>query len=342
MLLYLQYLRGAAAMAVVYYHLSLKLNELEIEGLQLPVFGSEGVNVFFVLSGFIISYMADTRPKKPWDFLWDRIVRVVPLYWFYTVVIVLVMIISPNIVNSGILDSNHIVYSFLFIPYSHPLFPKEYWPTLIPGWTLNYEMYFYFIFFCSLFFIKSIRLSIITIIIGALVLIHTLFPLPNPLGFFGNSIVLAFLFGIFIAKFIIRHGSKLTIQFNYIFLVILIFMVLNFGKENGYIYLTIHSALLVFLVIVTNLTTAPINIPALKVIGDASYSLYLSHTFVISAAITLCKNLPFNALINGYIFILLSLSFSILIGVLSYKLIEEPMINFFKKKRLNKYPKLKV
>ncbi|MFT6836251.1 MAG: exopolysaccharide production protein ExoZ, partial [Francisellaceae bacterium] len=151
MLIYLQYLRGLAALAVVYFHISLHYNELGIAGLHLPVFGKEGVDVFFVLSGFIICYIAQIRPKAPRTFMWDRVVRVVPLYWFYAALMTIMLILLPATVKSGQFDLAHIIYSFLFIPYSHPIFGEKYWPVVIPGWTLNYEMYFYFIFFCSLY-----------------------------------------------------------------------------------------------------------------------------------------------------------------------------------------------
>jgi exopolysaccharide production protein ExoZ len=64
--------------------------------------------------------------------------------------------------------------------------------------------------------------------------------------------------------------------------------------------------------------------------GDASYSLYLSHIFVIAVVSAVCKKLPFEHAVNGLIFIILSLFLSIIIGVFSYKFIERPIIRLLK------------
>lgn len=330
-LIYLQYLRGLAALAVVYYHLSLKYNDLVIVTSELPVFGSEGVNVFFVLSGFIISYMNELRAKNPMRFLWDRIVRVVPLYWFYTIIIVLAMSFFPNIVKSGTFDLNHIVASFFFVPYIHPLFEYEYWPALIPGWTLNYEMYFYFIFFCSLFFRKNVQLVFVIITIVSIIILQKMFPLIYPFDFLGNTIVLAFLFGILIAQIVINFSAKFTLKLNIFLLIALIFGC--FLNLNGSLYLNVISALLVFVLITFNLTSKPIHCRTLKILGDSSYSLYLSHIFVISALNTTCKKLPFDSITNAYVFFVASFCLSIFVGILSYKFIESPLMNYFKRNK---------
>jgi exopolysaccharide production protein ExoZ len=330
MLIYLQYLRGLAALAVVYFHISLHYNELGLNGLQLPVFGKEGVDIFFVLSGFIICYIAQIRPKAPRAFMWDRIVRVVPLYWFYGALMTTMLILLPETVKSGQFDLAHIISSFLFIPYSHPIFSEQYWPVVIPGWTLNYEMYFYFIFFCSLYLSKGLRLTFIVITIGSLVALQLFFTMPYPLDFWGHPIVLEFLFGMLLAKIVIKYGLAINIKLSLLFSVLISLFMYVFLFSHNSLLISFSAALLVFWVIVINLKTKPFNAPVLKLMGDASYSLYLSHIFVIAVVSVVCKKLPFEHAVNGFVFIILSLILSIIIGVFSYKFIEKPIIRLLK------------
>jgi exopolysaccharide production protein ExoZ len=336
MLVYLQYLRGLAALAVVYFHISLQYNELGLFGLYLPVFGKEGVDVFFVLSGFIICYIAQIRPKAPRAFIWDRIVRVVPLYWFYSALMTTMLILLPEMVKSGQFDLTHIITSFIFMPHAHPIFSEQYWPVVIPGWTLNYEMFFYFIFFCSLYLLKGIRLAFIIITIGSLVALQLLFTMPYPLNFWGNPIVLEFLFGMLLAKVVIKYGAAINIKLSLLVSVLIVLFSCVFFDLNNPFLIGLSAALLVFWVVVINLKTKPINLLVLKLLGDASYSLYLSHIFVISVVNTVCKKLPFENSVNGFIFIILSFSLSIIVGVFSYQSIEKPIVRYFKNKNKNK------
>jgi exopolysaccharide production protein ExoZ len=330
MLIYLQYLRGLAALAVVYFHISLHYNELGNTGWHLPVFGKEGVDVFFVLSGFIICYIAHIRPKAPRVFMWDRIVRVVPLYWFYGALMTTMLILLPETVKSGQFDFTHIIASFLFIPYSHPIFSEQYWPVVIPGWTLNYEMYFYFIFFCSLYLSKGLRLTFVVVTIGSLVALQFLLTMPYPLDFWGHTIVLEFLFGMLLAKIVIKYGVALNIKLSLLLSVLIGLFMYAFLISYNSLLISVGAALFVFWVIVINLKTKPFNASILKLMGDASYSLYLSHIFVIAVVSAVCKKLPFEHTVNGLIFIILSFFLSIIIGVFSYKFIEKPIIRLLK------------
>lgn len=329
MLIYLQYLRGLAALAVVYFHISLQFNDYGIADFRLPEIGKEGVNIFFVLSGFIIYYISQLRPKTPRIFIWDRIVRVVPLYWFYSAIMTIMILVLPEVVKSGIFDLSHVVSSFLFLPHIHPVFTEKYWPLVIPGWTLNYEMYFYLIFGCSLFFNNSMRLAAVICSIGGLVVAGLLFSLSFPFDFWGNPIVLEFLLGMFIARFTVTHQNDLKLKPAFIVTVVLVIFTLAFVGFKGSFFISVVAALLVFWVTVINLKTKPIKFHFLKLLGDASYSLYLSHIFVIAGVNAFCKKLPLDLILKGSSFVFLAFLLSIVVGILSYKLVEKPLIKVF-------------
>lgn len=137
-LLTLQMARGMAANIVVVGHLFEA--EAIFRGANLPefaaVYGSSGVDVFFVLSGFIMVAVAG-RQVGPLAFLWRRVARIYPIYWLATFVLLALAIVSPTVVAT--LEHGSLWRSLLLIPTEPP-------PFLAVGWTLVHEMYFYLVF----------------------------------------------------------------------------------------------------------------------------------------------------------------------------------------------------
>jgi exopolysaccharide production protein ExoZ len=133
-ILNLQVLRGIAAMGVVFYHTGFLL-----AGGWHTEFS--GVAIFFVLSGFIMSYISQNGEQ---DFLPKRLIRIVPLYWI-AIATVLITSYQFRIFRPSVLLSDdppliiEILRSMLFLPWSK-------FPVLAVGWTLNFEIYFYLVF----------------------------------------------------------------------------------------------------------------------------------------------------------------------------------------------------
>lgn len=130
-ILSLQVLRFAAASCVVALHVWQMVSGTP-NGQDVGVvgtFGPFGVDVFFVLSGFII---ATTAPGRPGGlFLKQRLIRIVPLYWLLTLVMMALL------ARAGMLTARPLLASALFIPTLHAE------PYIVVGWTLCYEMLFY-------------------------------------------------------------------------------------------------------------------------------------------------------------------------------------------------------
>jgi exopolysaccharide production protein ExoZ len=136
----LHLLRAIAALGVVYFHITSEA------GLNLsPNIGAHGVDVFFVISGFIISFIAAESPRH---FLTRRLIRIVPFYWAATLFVFAVALIFPSVLRSTQADVTQLIYSLLFIPRETSYAGIV--PTLVLGWSLNYEMYFYVMFACAL------------------------------------------------------------------------------------------------------------------------------------------------------------------------------------------------
>jgi peptidoglycan/LPS O-acetylase OafA/YrhL len=130
---------------------------------DLRYFGNIGVDIFFLIIGFIMIYVHgnDFQNNMSIVFLKKRIVRVVPLYWFLTIFATLILYFTPSIFGGGkVFDLKHVISSFLFIPSKNSIGIAM--PVIGPGWSLNYEIYFYIIFSLLLFFPKKYFLKLIT------------------------------------------------------------------------------------------------------------------------------------------------------------------------------------
>ena len=129
-----QALRALAALLVVFEHV------------DMAKVGAFGVDIFFVISGFVIAYVS--RTDTPARFMLKRLFRIIPLYWSATVLVFLVACLAPWALKSTTNDLGDLIKSLLFIPYMKDSGAVQ--PVLFLGWTLNYEMFFYAIFAVSM------------------------------------------------------------------------------------------------------------------------------------------------------------------------------------------------
>jgi hypothetical protein len=97
-----------------------------------------------------------------------RITRIAPLYWAFTLLMVGLMLVAPTVLQSSRYEGWHVLASFLFLPAQHPVMLSME-PVVIPGWTLNYEIFFYLIFGLWLLAPERWRLAGNTATIGLLV-----------------------------------------------------------------------------------------------------------------------------------------------------------------------------
>ncbi len=275
----LQILRMIAATSVVYYHIYAQ-----------PNFGSFGVDIFFVLSGFVIALVIQNQ-SSPIQFAINRISRIVPLYWILTTVLFLLIYIHPTIVRQSTAETTTFFFylkSLFFIAYYD--IGQRSPPLLRVGWTLNYEMFFYCIAWLSLlFFRKQIVKAIVIIMAGVFITSH-LMGSTNPFyeEFFGRQYILEFLLGmlafhIFKSKcFSIPNGLYPLIAIgSYCFMA---YIDSNEILGNGLIFFGIPSTLLLLAMLGNEdyyAKTSSKLIAALALMGDASYATYLSHFFLV-------------------------------------------------------------
>ncbi len=284
-----QALRGFAALMVVLFHavrmVREKLGGPDIEFLP----GASGVDIFFAISGFVI--VLTTAPH--WgtqgvaaDFLWRRILRIVPLYWFMTLCMLLLLLFLPHLASYSEISPWHSLASFLFIPAwnaSHEAFPL-----IIVGWTLAFEMLFYVLFAAALALnLKPVGwLSGLLAILAFAGLFRTdAWGAPATLL---DPMLLEFIFGMWIGVATLNGRGlpeKAALWLAPLMIILLCASNLLPAKqcfEWRVLLWGIPGALLLASVVALEKRWREhlANLP--RLLGDASYSIYLSHGLVVS------------------------------------------------------------
>jgi exopolysaccharide production protein ExoZ len=143
----LQALRGIAAFLVVITHSGFYVSERLRPGFKYWTRGTSGVDLFFVLSGFVMIYSSVKLFSDPngWRvFAERRIVRIVPVYWLATTVKLVALLAGSSYILHSQLSVLKEIASYLFLPTRN--LDGEIRPLLGVGWTLNFEMFFYALF----------------------------------------------------------------------------------------------------------------------------------------------------------------------------------------------------
>lgn len=322
-----QVLRGVAAFAVLVHH---TLEELS--GAGLPEFvtrvGASGVDLFFVISGFIMLHTAGGQLGAPGagrDFLTRRLIRIAPLYWLLTAFVVVCHAAGLAYVNRPMTPGS-VVNSLLFLPTEDIV--------VNVGWTLNYEMYFYALFALCLALGRSVRAAIAApaMILTGLALGH-LFPEGPWREFLTNRIALEFAFGMGLAA-LVRTGRVsprlrgVAMSAGVAGLIAASALAPADGTEGldssvRFLFWGLPAALVVYGALgVQRVRTRAGR--AWLALGDASYSLYLTHTVVMITFAKLLKIPAIDALPAAVLFTG-AVTAAVIVGQLSYMLVERPL-----------------
>lgn len=337
----LQILRFLAAGLVLVSHIqheALKGYFLDNAAYQpwTAIYFAGGVDIFFVISGFIMYAIAHGEFGKPGaakKFFLRRLVRIAPPYWIFTTAMIGAAVVFSHHVTHSVLAPDHILASYFFIPYDNP-YGKPY-PLLMLGWTLNYEMFFYLVFGSALLFRKKIGMALIFGCIGMLGLLGGAGKLPAlPLSFWSNPIVFEFLFGILLAAV---KGRNIRIPRAAGWSCVAIgFLAMYVLKQAGIaehfwalraLWMGLPALLICAgVVLVPDDGRAPGRIRApLVLCGDASYAIYLTHPFTLNAVALIWARAGFS---TPWVYVAVASVLSIIVGVAIHLLIERPMTKY--------------
>jgi exopolysaccharide production protein ExoZ len=328
-LLSIQYLRAFAALAIVVHHAREQFPGFE--AIFPSDIGSAAVDIFFIISGFIMVFITEMGNQGAGKFIVNRITRIAPLYWIYSILTACLYAVASGLFKSNGLTFEHFILSVLFIPHINPG-DGSLSPLIKIGWTLNYEMFFYVVFAIAMLvdYSKRVLLSFGCLII--LVLIGAFYgsALPTVGQFYVDDIMLEFAAGMLLCR-LYRMGRINPL--NFIKTAPIVLGVFALAIYLAPLLLTYRSIKfgIPAMVIVTGMLAFERFLPKLKAllfIGDASYSIYLAHLMGIALLRYLYPRLgiPTEGLLSALSFIAISLTIACLAGFASYLWIELPIV----------------
>jgi len=312
----IQSLRGVAALYVVIFHAAKKLDYMS----AFTFTGRSGVDLFFIISGFIITYTTIyARRYSSGEFLTRRFVRIIPLYWIFTILLSLAMFFLPQMFMTYKFDFNHILLSLFFIP-QHSL------PVVNVGWTLVYEMYFYLAFALMLVVAKR-KAPVVLIIYFILSYLIGCFFKDNTspvLSLMTSELLIEFCIGVFFCYLYMKQLelSKVPTIFA---------IVLGFGL---FYYLSEYSRLwsfgLPWAILFAGLIFGHLKIleyRATVFLGDASYSIYIVHPILLPVLHLFATKGGIYRADYDVLFVALYTLICVTFGVFCYLLLEKPLTN---------------
>jgi peptidoglycan/LPS O-acetylase OafA/YrhL len=327
----LQALRAFAAISVMFYH-GTEMIEDQLGYLFLNnAFnaGFSGVDIFFVLSGFIILYTTRNKGMTIPAFLKKRFVRIYPIYWVVTALLIAAYFASPSPDNAHKEDPGVVLGSFLLFP------QKKY--VIGVAWTLSYEIIFYLVF--AFTYLKNPKLLFYTFAgWTAIILVTTLLKLET--GIFAldalfNPIIILFAFGCLIAHLFVEYphfaywkacivvGLGLFVITSFIFCQAIIRDPLAFSAPISRVYLFgIPAALVIF-----GSLYLPTAVPRVLVyLGDASYSLYLIHGTVLSIMLKVVLKFNLGDVFGNVVGALVLFTATVVASAAFYSVVEKPLL----------------
>lgn len=281
--------------------------------------GQYGVDLFFVISGFIIAYVGKTRETSGVTFVKRRFQRVIPLYYIVTFAVFATTQL-PGLTRGSIPSVGDLFRSLFFASWLNG--PGSY-PVVNVGWTLEYEMFFYAVFALSLFFSRK------PWIVAAGIIVTIVLLGKGQSNFPVNAIMLEFVFGMIICAWASRSGYKYTVPLVFIIIVVILTLPAGSARDRVILY-GLPSTGLVAAAVYLDMQKAYTG-RLLKELGNASYSIYLVHVVTMSLACKLLARWAPHA--SGWLTVPLISLIGLAIGYATYRLLERPIMQLFSRLR---------
>jgi exopolysaccharide production protein ExoZ len=300
-----------------------------------------GVDVFFVISGFIMVYTS-RKLFATHDgsrlFLGRRISRIVPIYWLLTTLYVVLAYLVPAMLNHGAPGLGEIIKSYLFIPFAQP--DGQIHPVLLLGWTLNYEMFFYLLFGLALALPPRRAVAAVAAVLFSIVLFGQFAqPLPTPLAFWSDPIVLEFVFGMGLAVLLEEGFCPVLLWRLGLVCGGLVLLHLDLAQPDGAIVLPrvlaygIPATMLVAAAVFHHDSAAPPAVERwLSTLGDASYALYLAHPFAIRGMREIFVYTGLAPAAGLGVFVCSAVLAAVILALLVFQFFERPMTRALRKR----------
>ncbi len=371
----IQALRGVAVLLVFLFHVS------AMESAALAAAGSPetplvaglwtngyvGVDLFFVISGFIMVFvtgLVSPSAKTSAAFMFARIARIYPLWWIFAVLAMLAFWFSTGaplneerLALHGVSEGQHILSSLFLIP--HPVYP-----VLSVGWTLIHEIYFYFVF-AAFLLVPRRYLPGLLAVWAVIVAIGAYAGLSGPvatdvLSLIFHPMTLEFILGAFTGLLVVngrRWKPGLIALIGTIWMIAALTLqgdndaaMLGWGRV---MWFAMPCALLVYGFASLDIAGRVKMPSALVDLGDWSYAFYLSHMLTLKSVealspmaadaletsgidapvITGMLRIGSPGLADNLFFLVSGLMLAIIVSWLAYRFIEKPLLRQLGKAR---------
>ncbi|MGE7415630.1 acyltransferase family protein [Methylobacterium tarhaniae] len=330
----IQVLRALAALMVAAGHAQFEVAGLAARaGLPYAPAGwlpwPAGVDMFFVISGFIIVHAAASlhgRPDARKLFLAHRIARVVPLYWLATTLYLALAWARPGLIGAGAEGPAYLAASYLFWPMARADGAVQ--PLYSLGWTLNYEMAFYALFALALpWGRRGAVVGVLALLAGLVLIGLTAGPLPVPLAFWSDPIVLEFGCGAALAL-ARQEGLRLPGPARLALVGLGLALLSLAGEAPALPRCLAWGGPAVLLVAAAGLGPSGPAAGRLRpavIVGDASYALYLAHPFVVRASRVIAEATGVAASLGPGTLVAAILALATAAAILLHRNVERPL-----------------
>lgn len=324
----IQMLRAIAAILVVMHHF---LPHYTAMGGDIAIihtvsqWGFVGVDIFFVISGFIMAYTTLSKERtlsNAKTFIKHRLFRIYLGYWPFWIL----MFVSLSIANPLKLESLDIVGSIF-------LLNADMFKLILPiSWSLSYELYFYLLFTFSFFFtVKKLQIILPSFTLALVIVVLIVYFEPSlESSFFYSPFLLEFFSGVLLYLYRNYLMSYWMLALSIVALLLAYGYGITYETKNG-LYRVLSFGTASFFVVLLALILEYKGLfkasGKIVLIGDASYTLYLSHLILIQLFYMVGLRALFTGT-NSWLPLLgwlLLLFITLLFSTLYYQKIEKPI-----------------
>ncbi|MET1080548.1 MAG: acyltransferase [Pseudomonas sp.] len=343
-LLSVQRLRGVAVLMVLAFHVEDVARKLpgwaDFHSLFSRCIGYSAPDLFFVISGFIMTYITFGMPFEPRRWLINRFIRIYPMAMFFIGLVVVLWLYNPAMtMGSGEHDWGSVLRSLLILP-------QPGLPLLFVGWTLEHELVFYSLVFVVARFLSPPWLTTVLLTLTLLAFAKWLLRHYTGVDFWDYHLLSLYIAQFTLGACLYRYwvgrpsdGWKRPLALGALCLLVgAVFAesgsinrewplrVLAFGFGYGFVLLALLNR-------ERHLRAQgrmPLTRDWLVQAGDASYSLYLSHPFVLAVCGKVFPYLDVSPLAGG-LAIGLAAVLAIAVGLATHRWLEKPVIELGKR-----------
>lgn len=342
----IQVLRAVAALLVVADHTLIHIFTVydlpQIYHVMVWKLGGIGVTTFFVISGFVMALTNDAnfgRREEPLRFMLNRIIRIMPLYWLMSAIAAALFIVTA----SKQISISYLLMSLFFIVPLDTANHTIMQPVLGPGWTLSYEMFFYAVFALFLMLPKRAALTGFTTVMVALVIwgMSTLSSteINDPtsrFAFYANPLLLLFVGGVLLGALYKKYESvfqNTNINISWMYGAVALTLFISIATDKNSWQLILQPLVFILPLICVAIALLCRFEPVTRsgrlgvLLGEASYSIYLSHILVLAI---MRKIVPVAPLF-GIVYFIVVFTAAAVTGTGIYKFIEVPLTKYARK-----------